>query len=379
MRRSDIAENDHVTSRERLLAAIKGEIPDRVPVSCYELNAHNPDQFENREPSYGRLMAAIRELGDEMHMIGTGGWANAAERIETHTRTDELGRRITRQVWHTPKGDLTRLDRVDPNIHTTWHIEHWCKDLNDLDRFMAVPFEPAAVDRSFLLQRQEQLADNGVLLISIADPLCYAAELFSMEDYTVIAFSEPARFQYVLDVLFERIQLELRETLATGIKDCIFRVVGPEYAAPPYMPPPLFERYVVPYDKWMNRAIRASGNYPRMHCHGKIAKILDRIAATEPAGLDPCEPPNQGDIELDEVKRRLGRQVCLMGNVELRDLEGCTPQQVRRIVKRCMDQAKAGGGYVLMPTAAPINVPLAPATEANYLAYLEAGREYGAY
>jgi len=69
----------------------------------------------------------------------------------------------------------------------------------------------------------------------------------------------------------------------------------------------------------------------------------------------------------------------LMGNVELRDLEGCTAGQVRQIVKRCMEQGKAGGRYVLMPTAAPINVPLSPRTEANYLAYLEAGREYGGY
>ncbi len=180
-------------------------------------------------------------------------------------------------------------------------------------------------------------------------------------------------------MLFERIQLEMRQTLATGIRDCVFRVVGPEYAAPPYMPPALFERYVVPYDTAMNRTIRESYNWPRMHCHGKIRGVLDMIAATEPAALDPCEPPQQGDIELDEVKRRIGQHVCLMGNVELRDLEGCTPQQVRGIVRRCMDQAKVGGRYVLMPTAGPINVPLAARTEENYLAYLEAGREYGGY
>ncbi len=158
-----------------------------------------------------------------------------------------------------------------------------------------------------------------MLLISIADPLCYAAELFSMADYTVVAFSEPERFQYLLDCLFERIKMELAQTLATGIRDCIFRVVGPEYAAPPYMPPALFERYVVPYNRYINREIRASGNYPRMHCHGKISRLLDAIASTEPAGLDPCEPPHQGDIEtgrgqaadrgehLPDGQRRAGR------------------------------------------------------------------------
>ena len=368
-----------MTSRERLLAVLRGQIPDRVPVSAYELNAHNKEHFENHEPSYGRLMAAIAQMGDEMLMTGTGGLPNKAQQIETQTWTDAAGSRFTRQVWHTPKGDLTRLLRDDPNVHTTWQIEHWCKTSDDLERVLSVPFEAEAVDRSFLLRQQNDLGEKGVLLISIVDPLCPAAELFSMADYTVFAFSEPEKFQYLLDVLFERIQIELRQTLATGIRDCVFRVVGAEYAAPPYMPPALFAKYVVPYDTYMNRAIRESGNYPRMHCHGKIARILDLIAATEPSALDPCEPPNQGDIELDEIKRRIGDRICLMGNVELRDLEGGTPEQVRRIVERCMEQAKPGGRYVLMPTAAPINVPLAAKTETNYLAYLEAGREYGRY
>ena len=44
-----------------------------------------------------------------------------------------------------------------------------------------------------------------------------------------------------------------------------------------------------------------------------------------------------------------------------------------------MAQAKDGGGFVLMPTAAPINLPLSPQTEANYKAFIDAGLEFGGY
>jgi hypothetical protein len=44
-----------------------------------------------------------------------------------------------------------------------------------------------------------------------------------------------------------------------------------------------------------------------------------------------------------------------------------------------MRQAREGGGLVLMPTAAPINIPLSAQTEENYRAFIEAGREFGAY
>jgi hypothetical protein len=97
-------------------------------------------------------------------------------------------------------------------------------------------------------------------------------------------------------------------------------------------------------------------------------------------GLDPCEPPPDGDIALDEVKRRcLEKGVSVWGNIELKLLEQGMPDEVRAEVRRIMSQAKEGGGFVLMPTAAPINLPLSPATETNYRVFIETGLEFGKY
>jgi uroporphyrinogen-III decarboxylase len=116
-----------------------------------------------------------------------------------------------------------------------------------------------------------------------------------------------------------------------------------------------------------------------MHSHGKIGRVLDAIAATEVDAIDPIESPPDGDVELAEVKRRLGGQMCLFGNIQLKLLEAGTPEQVRAEVRADMDAAKAGGGYVIMPTAAPINTPLSPDTERNYREYIAAAEEYGSY
>ena len=48
-------------------------------------------------------------------------------------------------------------------------------------------------------------------------------------------------------------------------------------------------------------------------------------------------------------------------------------------MRQAMTDAKAGGGFILMPTAAPINVPLSPRTEANYLQMIESAWRYGQY
>jgi len=53
-----------MTSRERLLAVLNGRMPDRVPISSYELVGYNSQAWENREVSYAHLMDTIRASTD---------------------------------------------------------------------------------------------------------------------------------------------------------------------------------------------------------------------------------------------------------------------------------------------------------------------------
>jgi hypothetical protein len=68
-----------------------------------------------------------------------------------------------------------------------------------------------------------------------------------------------------------------------------------------------------------------------------------------------------------------------MGNIELRELENGDPRRIDQLVRQVMEAAKADGGFILMPTAAPINIPLSPRTEANYLQMIDSARIYGQY
>ena len=63
----------------------------------------------------------------------------------------------------------------------------------------------------------------------------------------------------------------------------------------------------------------------------------------------------------------------------MKELEHSSRERIESLVRKALDEAKEGGGFVLMPTAAPINVPLSKKTEQNYLLYIESGLKYGAY
>jgi hypothetical protein len=95
--------------------------------------------------------------------------------------------------------------------------------------------------------------------------------------------------------------------------------------------------------------------------------------------LDPSEPPPDGDITLSEVSSRLQGRMCIFGNLELKLLEHGSAAQVGEAVRACMAAAKPNGGYVIMPTAAPINVPLSARTAENYRRFINAALDLGQY
>jgi uroporphyrinogen-III decarboxylase len=378
------------TSRRRLLTAISGGTPDRVPINTYEMAGRNSRDWYNNQPSYRGLMDFIRA-----HTDCITNWLPRAatdrytceERflcsdypVEIDSQAETVGefRRVT-HICHTPKGDLRSITQSEPNVHTTWNVEHWCKSTADVDKALSVPYGPAIYDASDLPRVLAELGDHGLVMATIGDPAYLAAELMSFQDFTMWAFAETDHFARTVEIVAERVMENLRRQLDCCVLD-FYRLVGPEYFTPPYLPPEMFRRFIVPHVTKMVRLIHERGSRVRLHCHGNIGKVLDMILETGCDGMDPCEPPPDGDIELDEVKRRCqARGVSVWGNIELKLLEQGTPNQIRAEVGKIMSQAKAGGGFVLTSTASPINIPLSPQTEENYKVLINTALELGKY
>jgi len=382
--------NNVWTSRRRLLTALAGGTPDRVPINTYELAGRNSLDWYNQQPSYRGLMDYIRVHTDcmtnwnprpatdrytceERYLI-----SDYPVEIEASTETAGQFERTTR-ICHTPKGDLLSVTQTTADVHTTWQVEHWCKSIADVDKALSVPYEPARYDASDLPRVRAELGEEGLVMASVGDPAYLAADLMSFQDYLMWAFEETDHFARTVTIIAERVMENLRRQLDCCVLD-LYRIVGPEYFTPPYLSPTMFRRFIVPHVTEMTRLIHARGGKVRLHCHGKMAQVLDMILETGCDGIDPCEPPPDGDIELDEVKRRCqARGVSVWGNIELKLLEQGTPGQVRAEAQKIMRQAKDGGGFVLLPTAGAISIPLTPRTEANYKAFIDGGLEFGHY
>ncbi len=367
-----------MTSKERLLAVFRHEVPDRVPISTYEMVGHDVKSWYNTQPSYASLMQVIREKTDCMYWCSVR-WRDLGKESVTERESWREGDRAYSKVTlHTPKGDLTATYMQEDGLFTTWTTEHILKDLDDLEKWLSIPYEPGPVDVSHILAESERMGDRGIMVVDVDDPICAMAELFEFGEFLIQTSINPKAILYAMDVLIERDLAILKEALEKGAGPA-WRLVGPEYGTPPYLPVEAFRMFVADYDRRIIELIHEYGGYVRLHSHGRVRDLLPVFIEMGADGTDPVEAPPGGDVELAEAKRIVGNALALFGNIQLRDLEYLEPDEIERVVVKCMDAAKAGGGYAIMPTASPISAPLSDRTRDNYLRFIDVALEHGRY
>ncbi len=112
----------------------------------------------------------------------------------------------------------------------------------------------------------------------------------------------------------------------------------------PFLSPAMFDEFVAPYLAELVAGYREMGFYVIKHTDGNIMPILDRLVAARPHALHSLDP--QGGVDIAEVKRRVGRQVCLIGNVSCAMLDTGTDQQCVESARYALASGMPGGGYV---------------------------------
>jgi len=367
-----------MTGRERLLATLRREPVDRVPISTCELTSYGAFGWPKHEPSYQPLLAEIDARTEALPLWGPWGEPGPdAIPVSQEQWVDEIFT-VTRTTLHTPRGDLSTVTKETSSVKTTWTVEHLLKTREDIDRYLSIPLDLGPVHTEGFFSLDAEIGESGLVLCDTGDAVCSVASLFEFGDFTIWALEEPALIRALCDRAHVRVMHVLRAMVEAGCGP-LYRIYGPEYCTPPYLPPALFDEFVVPYVSEMIALLHQYGCYARVHSHGKIRRVLDAIVATGADAIDPVEPLPDGDIPLEEVKACYGDRLVLFGNMELKYLEQETPEEIDVRVRVMMDAAKTGGGYVLMPTAAPIDIPLSPRTAANYQAFIEAGWKYGEY
>ena len=112
----------------------------------------------------------------------------------------------------------------------------------------------------------------------------------------------------------------------------------------PFMSPAQFGDFVTPYQTRLIAGYRDMGYYTIKHTDGNIMPILDQLVAAKPHALHSLDP--QGGVDIAEVKRLVGDQVCLIGNVNCGLLDTGSLEEVRESARYALKHGMPGGGYI---------------------------------
>jgi len=379
-----------MTRRERLMATLKGEPVDRPPVSFYEIggwqfDTEDPDPYNiYNSPDWWPLIELAEQETDLIRMMGpkrTPTSDNCRNEFMAEESYVQNGSRYTRRTLQVAGRTMTALTRRDPEVSTTWTIEHLLKDIDDVRAYLQLPDEvfDYTYSAAALIDEEEKLGDAGIVMVDSGDPIGHAASLFSTADYTVFALTEPELFHQLLEKHSQLCYTMARE-VSQQFPGHLWRICGSEYASEPFLPPRLYREYVTGYTKPMVDIIQQHGGYARLHSHGRLRNILPHIIEMGVSGLDPVEPPPQGDMQLIDVRREYGEQLILFGNIEASELELLQPPEFEKRVQQALREGTAGEGrgFVLMPSACPYGRQIPAHVIANYETMVRLTKAYAA-
>lgn len=367
-----------MTSRQRLLAAMKHSQPYELPIQVRGVRAWDREWVATRHSSYRPVIEVVAEHGDHVLNWGPpGGWFLSQHALRTTSHTvshPDWSETIT--LWHTPAGDLRTRHLSSKRGLPGMQMEFPVKSLEDVDRFLSIPYEPLLeIDPTGFHQQDELVGERGLVLVSFGqDPIGYVHDLMGSELLAVWSIEERDVILRLIDEFLRRLLDRVALLIASGVGE-VFCTLGQEYVTPPLHSARDFRRFCVEPERQLLHRIHAAGKRLHVHCHGPLDAVLDDFPLIADI-LHPLEAPPLGDVELADGKRRIGDRVCLEGNIQIGDIYATPTNRFVDIVKRAVEDGMPGGGFILAPTASPHTEVLTDLTVRNYVAMVETAMGY---
>lgn len=371
-----------MTSKHRQLAAIRRHQPDRVPIFIRGVNPHDERWVAARHPSFGPLIEAVREHCDLRGGVSLGGgpFLTAAELPVTHERQPAGDWELVTTITHTPAGDLTSKRWESPEGHPGMTCEFPVKTEDDIARALSVPYEPPQPRVDEWLEAVEAMGDAGLVLISFSNPITFVHGLLGSTLLAEWSITHRDLVERLTRVAAERLHELIRRWLADPrLVEPVFGTLGHEYVGPPLMSPRDFREFCTEVERPMAQDIHNRGGLLHVHCHGPMDPIIEQFVELGADCLHPVEGPPMGDLPLAEAKARVGRHLCLEGNIQIGDIFAMETRELVAVVEQALRDGMPGGGFILAPSASPYTPVLSDRARDNYLAMIETGVRLGSY
>ncbi|GBF32338.1 methylcobalamin:coenzyme M methyltransferase [Desulfocucumis palustris] len=304
-----------MNSRDRVLAALKGEAVDRPPVIsvCQHATYEQMDEL-------GAAWPEAHARGDKMAALAMGGFTMLgldAVRVpfcQTH-EAEALGAKIK---------DAGRTGVPSVEVHPY--------KIGDQPQFPDDFLERGRIPQLLQAVRilKENIGDQVIIIGGIVGPYTVATNLVGIDDMLRTSFKKPEKVVPFLE-LAEKAGTVLANALVEAGADVI--CVEDMMTSLDLVSPKIYRSLAAPYEKKQFSGINAP---TIIHICGKLDAIMTDIAETGPSAIS-IEPVVDVKLALEEFSKK-GIKMPLIGGVDpVRTLFSGTPEEVRREVEKALE------------------------------------------
>ena len=375
-----------MTSRERLLAVLNGQIPDCVPVMPDTSNMI-PARLTgkpfwdlylyNDPPIWEAYLQCVKHFDIDALMDGyfplrypwQGG--DDSERYIVFRSEERI---ITRRCW-TEDGER----RWAPNVDVYYVADSPTRRVPvEKVGLPEVPEDPEPlegvkpVDRGpeGLKKIKEMMGDQGLVGVFVAST-CALGSTEAIYNY----YDHPEKHEQWARQRVEEAERRFDYVMGLEEKPDFLCVGGSGTLV--FQTVDIFRQLALPAVRRTIELATEAGMPTHVHSCGP-EKELVRIMATETdlTVIDPLEQPPMGDCDLAELKSLYGDQIVLKGNLHTtRTMLRGSVEEVRGAARRAIDAAAEGGGFILSTgDQCGRDTPFE-----NLEAMIETARTYGQY
>ena len=356
-----------MTSRERILAAINHEVPDKIPCDFHGMDACNKMLFGHfKINSFPELMD---KLGYDM--IDIRGIVDP-EWIAPHPKVKELGNGeiqdylgFRKKRMHTAYGDIYE------HSDFLWKNAQCIEELADNEIFTFPKVE--WFDFSSMAARLEPFKDRAIMA-SGASVFQHITLIRGLDTTLCDLYESPEIVEYISG-LYTRFYLSYFDKMLSACKGKIdiLRTAddfGTQQSL--LIKPEFFRQYFKGPLRELVDLAHSHGAKFMFHSCGSIRPIIPDLIEIGVDILDPLQP-KASEMELADLKEAFGKDICFHGSIcTQQTLPEGTPEDVRAEVLQRLNLFKGQGGFILAP--AHIVQPDVPLK--NILALYEAAREF---
>ena len=305
--------------RERVLAALRREEPDRVPYCEIGVDRALAHKFMGWE----EIRTAARDL--EKNELNV----DEAKQIASFLGKDNITYVIRAPVY---------AEKLPGQHGRLFYGDGLIKSEADLDKIVL----PDPTDDSLYEEAETFVRQKGDYAAFFITRVGIFPTVLSMgiETFSIALYENPSFIEAVLD-RYSEWSLAVAERVCRMDFDVFVSTDDMAFKTNTLFSPKVFHDLVLP--RYQKVAEKISLPWV-IHSDGNILPFLDDLLSLGIAGLHPNE---KGAVDIRDMKRDFGDRLCLLGNVDLNLLGDGPPERVEQEVKELIRDVAPGGGYIV--------------------------------